>query len=84
MVRNEQMPDMGQYAKAVAKAVRAATENAGISGAELGRRLGRAQSYASVRLQGRRAWTTDEVDQIAIMLDMPVDDLWRLARQYRD
>jgi plasmid maintenance system antidote protein VapI len=83
MVRNEQLSPLGDYARAVAKAVAQALEDANISGAALGRHLDRAQSYASLRIQGRRPWTTDEVDRIAELLGIPVDDLWSAARKYR-
>lgn len=75
---------MGAYARAVAKAVKTAAENQGISGSAIGRHLGRAQSYASTRLNGRRAWTTDEVDQIAALLGVTVERLWESAREYRN
>lgn len=78
------MPQMGAYARAVAQAVKAAIDARGISGSAVGRHLHRAQSYASYRLNGRKAWTTDEVDQIAKMLNIPVDQLWAAAREYRD
>jgi len=87
MVRNEQIPEMGAFARAVARAVRDAVEEAGVSGSELGRRLmgpggkPRAQSYASLRLNGRKAWTLDELDVIAGIVDVSVDDLMERARK---
>lgn len=83
MVKNSEMPQMGNYALAIAKAIRAVTENAGISGAALARHMDRAQSYVSTRIQGRRAWTTDEIDTIAKLVEMDVDTLLAKARDYR-
>ena len=83
MVKNSELPERGSYAQAVAKAVKAATDEAGVSGAAIARHMGRAQSYVSTRIQGRRAWTTDEVDSIAKLINADVDDLWASARRYR-
>lgn len=83
MVKNSEMPELGSYAQAVANAVKAATEDAGVSGASIARHMGRAQSYVSTRIQGRRAWITDEVDTIAVLIGVDVDDLWASAQRYR-
>lgn len=80
MVRNEELPEMGAFAKAVAQAVKRESAAAGVSGSELGRRLDRAQSYVSLRLNGRKAWTLDELDAIARILGTTVDALMRAAR----
>lgn len=80
MVRNDELPQMGAYAKAVADAVKVAVEAAGISGSGLARRLGKAQSYVSLRLNGRKAWNTEEVDQIAAILGTDPFDLISRAR----
>lgn len=74
---------MGVFATAWAAAVRAAVEDAGLSGSALARRLDRAQSYVSVRLNGRKAWTLDELDQIARVIGVTVDDLMERARSSR-
>ena len=84
MVRNDEMPQLGRFARAYARAVKAAVDDAGISGSELARRLDRAQSYVSVRLNGRRAWTLDELDQIAAVLGVTAEDLMRRARENAD
>ena len=83
MVKNSEMPELGAYATAVAKAIQNATEDAGVSGAAIARHMGRAQSYVSTRIQGRRAWTTDEIDTIAELIGIDVDTLWASARKYR-
>ena len=80
MVRNEEMPPIGGFARAFAGAVRALVGSAGISGSELARRMGRAQSYVSLRLNGRKAWTLDELDQIASILGISVGELFDKAR----
>lgn len=74
---------MGAFAQAWARAVKESVEGAGMSGSALARRIGRAQSYVSVRLNGRKAWTLDELDQIARVLGVTVDALMDRARSVR-
>ncbi len=81
MVKNSEIPPMGEFARAYARAVRAAVDDNGMSGSELARRLGRAQSYISLRLQGRKAWTLDELDAIASIIGMNPQDLMERARR---
>ena len=83
MVRNSELPPLGGFASLFAQVVKEAIDAAGISGSELGRRLGRAQSYASLRLNGRRAWDLYEVDAIADMLGVSTDELIDRARGLR-
>lgn len=80
MVRNEEVPPIGGFARVFASTVRALVNAAGISGSELARRMGRAQSYVSLRLNGRKAWTLDELDQIASILGISVGELFDKAR----
>lgn len=82
MVRNEDLPEMGSYAQAVARSIAAALARESVSGSAVARHLGRAQSYVSYRINGRLAWTTDEVDQVATLLGIPVDQLWASVRDY--
>lgn len=72
---------MGAFAAAVAAAVKERASAAGVSGSELGRRLDRAQSYVSLRLNGRKAWTLDELDSVARILGTTVDEIMRAARE---
>lgn len=72
---------MGEFSRAVAGAVKDALAAAGVSGSAVGRSLNRAQSYASLRINGRKAWTLDELDQIATLLDFDVDELMQRARR---
>ena len=74
MVRNSELPPIGGFASVFARAIKDAVEERGLSGSEIGRRLGRAQSYASLRLNGRRAWDLYEVDAIADMLGVSTDE----------
>lgn len=75
MVRNSEIPAVGGFASLFARVIKEATEDAGLSGSEVARRLGRAQSYVSVRLNGRKSWTLDELDDIAEMLGIAPGDL---------
>ena len=78
VVRNSEL--LGGFASLFARYVKRAADEAGLSGSEIGRRLGRAQSYASLRLNGRKAWTLDELDAIADMLGITPAELVERAR----
>ena len=80
VVRNSELPAVGGFAGLFARVIKEATEEAGLSGSEVARRLGRAQSYASLRLNGRKSWTLDELDAIAEMLGVTPGDLMDRAR----
>lgn len=82
MATEEKEPQLGPFATAIAAAVRSVVAGKGISGSQLARHLNRAQSYASYRLNGRKSWTMEEVDQIAEILDIEVDDIFDLARKF--
>lgn len=81
MATEKEVPELGPFAAAIAAAVRGVVAGKGVSGSELARHLNRAQSYASVRLNGRKSWTMEEVDQIAAYLDIEVDDIFDMARR---
>lgn len=83
MVRNSELPPLGGFAQAYASAVRDAVAAAGVSGNQLSKQMGRAQSYVSLRLQGRRAWTLDELDEIARIIDVPISELMDRAHPDR-
>lgn len=65
MVRNEELPDTGQATKQLALSVRQALEAKGVTQGEVGKIIGRAQSYASLRIKGLKPWTIDELDKLA-------------------
>ena len=73
---------MGPFAAAIAAAVRSVVAGKDMSGSELARRLNRAQSYVSYRLNGHKSWTIDEVEQIAAILNIEADDVIDLARKF--
>ena len=68
MVRNEELPDTGQATKQLALSVRQALEAKSVTQEEVGRIIGRAQSYASLRIKGLKPWTIDELDELAPIL----------------
>lgn len=79
---NNEKPDAARpFAAAISAAVRGVVASRGVSGSQLGRDLNRAQSYVSVRLNGHKSWTVEEVDQIAALLDIDVHDIYDLARK---
>ena len=77
------MPQIGGFAHAVALAVADALSAAGVSGNELARHLDRAQSYASVRINGRKPWSMEELDVIARLVGVSTFDLVERARNIR-
>lgn len=68
MVRNEELPDTGHATKQLALSVRQALEAKSVTQEEVGRIIGRAQSYASLRIKGLKPWTIDELDKLAPIL----------------
>lgn len=65
MVRNEELPEMGAFAVKASTAVRQRVQAAGLTQVQVAEALGRAQSYVSLRWNGRKAWTLNELDVIA-------------------
>lgn len=81
MVRNDQFPPIGKFAQAIASAVNDVMATSGISGNQLAKKIGRVQSYVSVRARGLKAWDLDEVDQIAHITGTTFDDIIKIARE---
>lgn len=81
MVRNEELPDTGQATKQLALSVRQALEAKSVTQEEVGRIIGRAQSYASLRIKGLKPWTIDELDKLAPILGY--DDVFALVNAMR-
>ncbi len=70
MVRNEEMKPIGATATAIAHAVDQIAKEKGITDEQIASRIGRVKSYVNVRRNARKAWTADELDEIAIMFGM--------------
>ncbi|NEH12441.1 helix-turn-helix domain-containing protein [Bifidobacterium saimiriisciurei] len=68
MVRNSELPEIGQSSKLLAMRVRSLIEEKDLSQTEIGAIIGRAQSYASLRIKGLKSWTIEELDQLAPIL----------------
>lgn len=81
MVRNEELPDTGHATKQLALSVRQALEAKGVTQEEVGRIIGRAQSYASLRIKGLKPWTIDELDKLAPILGY--NDVFALVNAMR-
>ncbi|OXM99918.1 hypothetical protein, partial [Bifidobacterium vansinderenii] len=71
MVRNEQLPPVSGTARAIATFIKADAEQKDVSIADLARALGKARSYASIRYNGLKTWSFDDVDSIAPILGYP-------------
>lgn len=81
MVRNEELPDTGHATKQLALSVRQALEAKGVTQGEVGRIIGRAQSYASLRIKRLKPWTIDELDKLAPILGY--NDVFALVNAMR-
>lgn len=69
MVRNSEFPDIGDTATEMAQIIKEMVTDRGITQEALQRAIGKkARSYVSYRLNGKRAWTLDELDAIAPLL----------------
>ena len=81
MVRNEELPDTGHATKQLALSVRQALEAKSVTQEEVGKIIGRAQSYASLRIKGLKPWTVDELDKLAPILGY--NDVFALVNAMR-
>jgi transcriptional regulator with XRE-family HTH domain len=85
MVGNEELSPVSAFAQHVAQKVRGLTAENGLTQMHVATRLGRAQSYVSNRMQGRQAWTTNDLDAIAGMMGMTgMQLLEEVSRRSRD
>jgi hypothetical protein len=67
--------------KQLALSVRQALEAKSVTQEEVGRIIGRAQSYASLRIKGLKPWTIDELDKLAPILGY--NDVFALVNAMR-
>ena len=81
MAKGTGPPQSGPFAEAMASAIRGVVAGKGLSGNQLAKQLNRAQSYVSVRLSGKKSWNMDELDQIAEILKVDVDDIIDMAQK---
>lgn len=65
MVRNDSLSAPSGITKLIADTVNQLSKRDGLSQEEVGRVVGRSQSYASLRLKGLKGWTTDDLDVLA-------------------
>lgn len=68
MVRNEQLEPASEAAKAIARFIKEKITQKGYTVEEVAKKLGRAKSYASIRLSGLKTFSIDDLDKIAKML----------------
>lgn len=68
MVRNEELPETGKVTRQIAAAIRARMSERGLTQADVGDAIGRAQSYASLRIKGMKPWNVDELEILAPLL----------------
>ena len=65
MVRNNELKPVGMISKQIARKVRELAEQEQLSQEDLGRIIGRSQSYTSLRVKGMKSWTIEELDKLA-------------------
>ena len=65
MVRNNELKPLGDISKKIALEVRNLAESKGLSQEEIGKIVGRSQSYTSLRIKGMKSWTVEELDKLA-------------------
>lgn len=70
VVKNDDLRPTSAFTREVARKVRGLTAEQGVTQKIIAGALGRTQSYVSVRMQGREAWTTADLDTIAGLLGM--------------
>lgn len=68
MVRNNELKPVGTISKQIARKVRELAEQEQLSQEDLGRIIGRSQSYTSLRVKGMKSWTIEELDKLAPQL----------------
>lgn len=78
--RSSSADDLTPFATSVAEAIALLMDRGGISGAELGRRIGKSQNYIAKRLRYELAFTLADLDKIAGALSVAPTDLLRMAR----
>ena len=65
MVRNSELRPIANTSRMIAAFVRLLIETQGYTQDDIGKALGRAQSYASLRIKGLKPWTVDELEILA-------------------
>lgn len=71
MVRKSELSETCAMTKIIGETVAKAMEETGMSQNKLAAKIGKSQSYVSLRCRGEQAWTTDDIDAIAKVLGMP-------------
>ena len=65
VVRNNELTPMSATTKVIAETTRGLIETEGLSQEQIGKLLGRSQSYVSTRIKGLQPWTTEDIDALA-------------------
>lgn len=81
MVRNEELPETGKVTRQIATAIRARMSERGLTQADVGDAIGRAQSYASLRIKGMKPWNVDELEILSPLLGY--DNIFTLINSAR-
>src|SRR3712207_4157640 len=68
MVRKEELPETTKSTEIISKFIHDKIVEHGISYDAIATKLGRARSYAGLRIAGQKAWDFDELDILATML----------------
>ena len=65
VVRNNEMAPVSATTQVIAETTRSLIEAEGLSQEQVGKLLGRSQSYVSTRIKGLQPWTTEDIEALA-------------------
>lgn len=71
MVKNNDLPRTSGTTKIIAETINALAIGERLSQAQVGKLIGRSQSYASTRLKGMEPWTTEDIEKLAKHFGFP-------------
>lgn len=71
MSRKQKFPGTSSVSKVTAECINQLAKAKGVTQTDLGRMLGRSQSYVQTRCSGLQSWSVDDVDALAKHFGLP-------------
>lgn len=71
MSRKQKFPGTSSISKVTAEYINQLAKAKGVKQADLGRALGRSQSYVQTRCAGLQSWSVDDIDALAKYFGLP-------------
>lgn len=71
MTRKQKFPGTSSVSKLTAEYINQLAKTKGVKQADLGKVLGRSQSYVQTRCSGLQSWSVDDVDALAKYFGLP-------------